>query len=671
MNDARAEAATDQRLARLEAVQSVILDISRRSARCQDLQDFFRAVHAGVGRIMYARNIYIALRDDPGQDTIRYVYDVDEKDSPQSPETQHPLLPEGDSPTAWVIRNGEPLSVTAEKFAAEVAAGHEWGFGANPEHWLGMPLIDSDRRPFGAFVLQSYTPGIRFSDEDIALFESISNHVAHAIEQVLFANRLESAIAERTRDLQREIAERRHAEKLQHALYEISSQANRDIDLQAFYAELHRILGELLYARNFAIMLYDAKHELVQYPYYADEKDAPPPEDYRRPAGHGLSGYVLRTRQPQRIDQARYQALVAADEIHHAIGSVDFNVWIGTPMIYQDRLLGAIVLQSYDPQIGYGEEELGLLTFVADHIAAALSRKQSADALRAAHARLAAGSEALQAKNRELEQTLEYLGVAHNELMRQEKLASLGALVAGIAHEVNTPLGICVTAVSYLPVQTQGVRRRMNEHALSEAELQGHLATAEETLRILTSNVDRASSLIRSFKQVAVDQSSDGVREIRPVEYFEEVLRSLRLQFKGMRHVIAVDGDPSLCVRSVPGVLSQILSNLVINSIVHGFEHLEQGHVRIRVHAEDAMLTIDFQDDGCGMPADALKHLFDPFYTTKRGRGGSGLGANVVYNLVTTKLGGTIAVDSEPGQGLHYRVQIPVQVVAPKAPQAS
>ena len=131
-----------------------------------------------------------------------------------------------------------------------------------------------------------------------------------------------------------------------------------------------------------------------------------------------------------------------------------------------------------------------------------------------------------------------------------------------------------------------------------------------------------------------------------------------------MKHKVSVACDPDLCVRSVPGALSQILNNLVINSIVHGFEHLEEGHILIQVHCEGSMLPIDFQDDGCGMSAESLKHLFDPFYTTKRGRGGSGLGANVVYNLVTTKLGGSISVDSEPGQGLHYRLQIPVQVAS-------
>src|SRR6476619_6185469 len=131
MDDVRTEAAMAQRLARLEAVQSVVLEISSRSAGCQDLQEFFRAVHAAVGRLMYARNIYIALRD-PDHDIIRYVYDVDQKDSPQAPDTPHPLLPESESPTAWVIRHGRPLSVNAEEFFAEQARGHEWGFGANP-----------------------------------------------------------------------------------------------------------------------------------------------------------------------------------------------------------------------------------------------------------------------------------------------------------------------------------------------------------------------------------------------------------------------------------------------------------------------------------------------------------------------------------------------------------
>ena len=166
--------ASSERLARLETVLSVVLDISRRSAGCQDLREFFGAVHAEVGRIMFARNFYIALRDG-AQESISYAYDVDEKDASLKPEDMMPLLAGSQSPTAWVIRSGKPLSVTAEAFAAHEADGNDWGMGTLAEHWLGMPLIDSDGNTFGAVVIQSYTSGIRYSDEDIALFELISS----------------------------------------------------------------------------------------------------------------------------------------------------------------------------------------------------------------------------------------------------------------------------------------------------------------------------------------------------------------------------------------------------------------------------------------------------------------------------------------------------------------
>jgi signal transduction histidine kinase len=444
-------------------------------------------------------------------------------------------------------------------------------------------------------------------------------------------------------------------------LYEISALSVKDIDLDRFYSELHRIMGGLLYAKNLVVMLYDKTNDVVRYPYYADEYDEKLPADYRRPAGDGLSGFVLRTRQPQLIDHQRFQALVDAGQIRNVIGDVDFNVWMGAPMFYQNKVLGAIILQSYDNAIGYDDDDLKLLTFVADHIAAALSRKQADEALRMAHAHLADGSAALQAKNRELETTLMHLGMAQGELVRQEKLASLGALVAGIAHEVNTPLGICVTAVSHLAEEILQVRQALSEKSLTENNLQAFFESTDEILRILTSNTQRASGLIRSFKQVAVDQSSDDIREIALAEYIEETLKSLRPKLKRTRHAIAVECDPELRVHSVPGALSQILTNLVINSIIHGFEHIEEGRIQISAHRTGKDLTIDYQDNGSGMTSDALKHLFDPFYTTKRGRGGSGLGANIIYNLVTAKLGGSIAVDSAPGAGLHYRIRLPMQ----------
>ena len=660
MKNAMSEPQMAQRLARLEAVQSVVLDISRRSANCKDLRIFYRAVHAAIARIMSARSFYIALYDAEANG-IRFAYRVDEKDSVPEPDVLFPLQPSHVSPTSMVIRTGKPLSITKEEILARNAQGRSWGAGAPAEHWVGMPLIGNDGVTFGAIVIQSYVPGFRYTEEDMALFGLMTEHVADAVEQVQFAARLEHAIAERTSSLEREVAERRNAEKLQRILYEMSALSVKDIDLDTFYVELHKIMGELLYAKNFAVVLYDEATEMVRFPYYADEKDAAPPAIYRRPAGDGLTGFVMKSRVAQRVDQQRFQTLLKAGQLRNVIGSIDFNVWIGAPLIYQDQMLGAIILQTYDDSVGYDDRDLKLVTFAADHIGAAISRKQSDDALRTAASRLAAGSAALQAKNRELEKTLQDLSHAQGELMRQEKLASLGALVAGIAHEVNTPLGICVTAVSHLVEETSEVRARFADNRLTENDLESYFGTTDEILRILTNNTQRASGLIRSFKQVAVDQSSDDVREIALAEYIEETLKSLRPKLKGTRHTIAVECDAGLRVRSVPGALSQIFTNLVINSVTHGFEHIEEGKIRIGARSHGSLLTIDFIDNGSGMTADTLKHLFDPFYTTKRGQGGSGLGANIVYNLVTTKLGGTIAVDSAPGLGLHYTIRLPLQ----------
>ncbi|HTA64338.1 MAG TPA: GAF domain-containing protein, partial [Xanthomonadaceae bacterium] len=566
MNNALSDSQMAQRLARLEAVQAVVLDISKRSAHCTDLRVFYRAVHAAIARIMSARSFYIALYD-AAANGIHFVYRVDEKDEVPDPDILFPLQPSHVSPTSMVIRSGKPLTISREEILARNTQGRSWGAGAPAEHWVGMPLIGNDGVTFGAIVVQSYVPGFRYTDEDIALFGLMTEHVADAVEQVQFAARLENAIADRTSSLEREVAERRHAETMQRILYEISALSVRDIDLDTFYVELHRIMGELLYAKNFAVVLYDEATELVRFPYYADEKDQMPPTTYRRPAGDGLTGFVMKSRVAQRIDQQRFQALRKAGELHNTIGSIDFNVWIGAPLIYQENMLGAIILQTYDPNVGYDDRDLKLLTFVADHIGAAISRKQSDDALRTAHASLAAGSAALQAKNNELQKTLEDLGVAHDELIRQEKLASLGALVAGIAHEVNTPLGICTTAVSLLVEEMKRLQQALPEGQLAAADVQAFFTSSDELLRVLASNTQRASGLIRSFKQVAVDQSSQDVRDIALAEYIEDILKSLRPKFKRTGHTIEVSCDPQLHLRSVPGALSQVITNLVINSI--------------------------------------------------------------------------------------------------------
>lgn len=251
--------------------------------------------------------------------------------------------------------------------------------------------------------------------------------------------------------------------------------------------------------------------------------------------------------------------------------------------------------------------------------------------------------------------------LAEKELVQSEKLASLGGLVAGIAHEVNTPIGVSVTAATYLEEKVSEITDQIADGNLKKRNLSTFLETAKESSAIITSNLHRASDLVRSFKQVAVDQSSEECRTFKVLDYFDEVVQSLHPQLKKTLHEITIQGDRSLVLTSYPGAMSQILTNLVMNSLTHAFDEGDAGHIRIEAKRNAKAAHISYRDDGKGVPPEALRHIFDPFFTTSRGTGGSGLGMNIVYNLVTQKLGGTVVCDSKLGEGISVHITVPYE----------
>jgi signal transduction histidine kinase len=266
---------------------------------------------------------------------------------------------------------------------------------------------------------------------------------------------------------------------------------------------------------------------------------------------------------------------------------------------------------------------------------------------------------ALEEQNAALENALTSLKEAQGELVRQEKLASLGRLVAGVAHEINTPLGICVTATSHLVEELKLTREDMAAGVLDEDGLNQFLDIIDQSLRIMTTNTQRAAALVRSFKQVAVDQSSDDIRSFNLRKYLDEVLLSLQPKLKGKPIVIDIDCEERIEMASFPGAVSQIVTNMVMNSLAHGFEEGQPGKITINGKLDGDFVVFEYSDDGIGMDTSTLAQLFDPFFTTKRGSGGSGLGAHILFNLVTGSLGGTIKVASAPGMGLHYKLRFP------------
>lgn len=268
---------------------------------------------------------------------------------------------------------------------------------------------------------------------------------------------------------------------------------------------------------------------------------------------------------------------------------------------------------------------------------------------------------ALKDANQELIETLEKLHQFQRQMVQNEKMASLGDMVAGVAHEVNTPIGLGVTASTMMLDRLEVLEKEFEAKSLKASTLQRFISEGNENLNIIYRNLNRAAELISSFKQVAVDQSSEDTRTFNFGKLIDEILLSMRPRLKKVNHKINVHCAEDLCIESKAGPINQIMINLIVNSIIHGFEFMEQGQIDISAEMVGSnKLKVTYEDNGKGIDESMRKRIFDPFVTTKRGQGGSGLGMHLVYNLVTQALNGSISLTSEEGQGVEFQIIFPV-----------
>ncbi|GFD90394.1 hypothetical protein KUL152_26200 [Tenacibaculum sp. KUL152] len=268
---------------------------------------------------------------------------------------------------------------------------------------------------------------------------------------------------------------------------------------------------------------------------------------------------------------------------------------------------------------------------------------------------------ALKDANQELIQTLEKLHQFQRQIVQNEKMASLGDMVAGVAHEVNTPIGLGVTASTMMLDRLAVIQKDFENKTLKASAMKRFLDESNENLNIIYRNLNRAAELISSFKQVAVDQTSESSRSFCVAQLVNEILLSLQPRLKKLKHNINVDCDPTLSVETKAGPINQILINLIMNSVIHGFENIEEGVIDIRAEMVSSnKLKLVYTDNGKGISPEIRKRIFDPFVTTKRGQGGSGLGMHLVYNLVTQALNGSISITSEEGKGVEFVIIFPV-----------
>jgi signal transduction histidine kinase len=267
----------------------------------------------------------------------------------------------------------------------------------------------------------------------------------------------------------------------------------------------------------------------------------------------------------------------------------------------------------------------------------------------------------LQSANEELYQTLNTLKLAQDQLVHSEKMAALGSLVAGIAHELNTPIGNGLTVASTLEHRIQTFQAVL-AGGLRKSDLDALLQDMQLASDILVRNLGRAASLVTSFKQVAVDQTSSQRRSFILQAVVGEILLTLNPALRKTACTVHTQIDPEIVLDSYPGPLGQVLTNLINNAVLHGFAPEERGNIEVLAWKNDLQqVVLEVRDTGRGISADNLSRVFDPFFTTRLGQGGSGLGLHIVHNLVQSVLGGRIEVQSKPNQGACFRLTLPLQ----------
>ncbi|TCI03270.1 HAMP domain-containing histidine kinase [Corallincola luteus] len=269
-------------------------------------------------------------------------------------------------------------------------------------------------------------------------------------------------------------------------------------------------------------------------------------------------------------------------------------------------------------------------------------------------------TELLRSTNVELSDTLEQLRKLQSHLVETEKNAQLGQLVAGVAHEINTPLGISLTATTTMADDLRSIVNSFDAGKLKRSELQRFFGRSDEVLSLLEYNLHRGAELVRTFKEVSVDQSSGYRRIFGLGTYVREVVASLKAETKKYQVEIEVKGDESLELDSYPGAFSHIICNFVLNSLKHGFEKSQIHRIAISYEVTADNLTLSYEDDGAGVSDEVMSRLFEPFFTTGRNRGCTGLGMHIVYNMVTQKLGGKITASHGQSGGLRFVITAPL-----------
>lgn len=268
--------------------------------------------------------------------------------------------------------------------------------------------------------------------------------------------------------------------------------------------------------------------------------------------------------------------------------------------------------------------------------------------------------EQIKTRNIKLEKTIKDLKQTQNKLIESEKLASLGELVAGIAHEINTPVGVAMTGITHFIEISKDIKEKYHSQDISQEEFEDYLSSSNDMAEAINTNLTKTADLINSFKQIAVDQTSEEKRNFNLKDYIEEVLHSILHITNKSKLTIQLRCNKDIDINSYPGAFSQIITNLIINSINHAYEENEEGNIYIEIEKQNNRFTLSYKDDGQGISQDDLPKIFDPFFKINQEHKGIGLGLNIIYNIVTANLNGTITCNSTINKGVTFIIKFDV-----------
>lgn len=369
-----------------------------------------------------------------------------------------------------------------------------------------------------------------------------------------------------------------------------------------------------------------------------------------------IANYVIRTQENVVLNNATQEGQFTRDPY---IAATQPKSILCTPLVHQGKLTGILYLENNLTEGAFTTDRLELLKLLSAQIAISIENAQLYNNLQEFNQNL---EQLVGDRTQELSNTLDALKATQSKLVESEKMASLGGLVAGVAHEINTPVGVGVTVASALAEHTTEFASIYHSGKMKRSELEEFLDIALQSSNTLLTNLNQAAALIQSFKEVAVDRSSEERRTFRVRDYLDEILIQLKPKLRNSKHSLKLNGDPQIAIDSYPGALSQVATNLLMNSLIHAYEPGESGQIVFNWQQEGERLSFEYSDDGQGIPPENLSKIFEPFFTTKRGQGGSGLGLHIVYNLVTQKLRGEIECKSEVGGGTKFIIKLPLQI---------